>query len=191
MAEAVAYERELQASESLSDADLQESIEFCRGVEQASSEEIEAHDFFLSHLPADDTEVLSLVLRVQLLVDHRVREFVLERMLNPDALEDARLSAEQWIRLAEALTLPSANAKWLWDMARRLNKMRNKLAHNLDPGDMQTRIKSFASDYARQWPLRETQFIDAAGHLYGQIAELARIAREKGFRVRPKPPPIK
>jgi hypothetical protein len=188
MAEHVAWERELQASGALSGERLEESQRLCANAESASSEEIEAYDYFLAHLPEDETDLTSLVLRVQLLIEQRIREFIDERLLNPEPLEEARMTAHQAICLAEALTLPNPEPRWLWQMARRLNNIRNDLAHKLKPKGLEDKMTSFTRDYADHYQV-PPDFLSCTAHMYSQFSELARLARRADFRIHGKPDP--
>jgi len=108
---------------------------------------------------------------------------VLERLLAPAALEAARLSSHQLICLAESLCLPNSDPQWLWNTAMHLNKLRNQLAHNLEPKDLQREIKAFTSHFKHQG-LVGGSLIGCLGNLYTRVAALADISRNPDFRVR-------
>jgi hypothetical protein len=183
MAGYLELERKWQASGRLDAEALAKSIEFCREIESRSKEETEAFDLFLSHMPEDQNELTLVILKGHLLVESKILEFVLERLLSPAALVDARLSSHQLVCLAESLCLPNEEPKWLWQMARRLNKLRNDLAHNLEPKDIEARVKQFVLDYKRLHAVQADLF-GCLGHFYSQITALATLAREPEFRVR-------
>lgn len=176
-------ERRFQLSGDLTPDQMAESEQFCRELESASAEEIAAYDHFLTHMPDEDADLALVVLKGHLLVEQRVREFVWERMQRPDALEPARLETHQLICLAEALCLPNDAPQWLWETARKLNKIRNDLAHGLAPIGVQDRVQAFVSRYHEMYPIG-SGFVGCISHLYAQLAELARLARSKPFKVR-------
>lgn len=60
-------------------------------------------------------------------------------MLRPEALQTAELECNQIICLAEALT-GDALSPAMWAALRKLNKLRNDLAHQLEPKGMTDRL---------------------------------------------------
>jgi hypothetical protein len=161
-------------------AELEDSL---RKIGSMSEEERDSLDYFLHHIPENDSDLTLIVLKGHLLIEQRIREFISERMLSPAALDDARLSSYQAICLAEALTLPNAEPKQLWDILRQLNTLRNQMAHNLDPQGVEQRIQKVINDYSQISPV-ESGFVGVLGHAYGQLSELCRLARDPSFRVR-------
>ena len=155
----------------------------CRAAEALPQEEREGHDHFLTHLPPDDADMVLVVLKGHLLIEQRVREFIDERLLNPAALEPAKLESHQAICLAEALTLPNEEPASLWAVVRKLNELRNRIAHNLEPKGVDDRINNIISMYQSKWPVK-SGFTGVLAHCYGQLAELCRLARRKEFRIR-------
>jgi hypothetical protein len=131
-------------------AELEDSL---RKIESMSEEERDSLDYFLHHIPENDSDLTLIVLKGHLLIEQRIREFISERMLSPAALDDARLSSYQAICLAEALTLPNAEPKQLWDILRQLNTLRNQMAHNLDPQGVEQRIQKIINDYSQISPV--------------------------------------
>jgi hypothetical protein len=83
-----------------------------------------------------------LLLNGHLLVEELLRQLVDKALIKPAALEDARIEAYQRICLAEELCYDQAPA-WLWDALKKLNSIRNKLAHNLEPTGLQDKIDDF------------------------------------------------
>jgi hypothetical protein len=174
--ELLAATRETIASGELSadeKADLEARL---KQVEEIPDEERESIGYFFLHMPKLDSDLAVVVLKGHLLIEQKIREFISERMLSPEALNDARLSSYQAFCLAEALTLPNAEPKSLWSILRKLNTLRNKLAHNVDPPGIQERVEEIISQYSAIWPIR-SGFVGVLGHAYGQLSELLRLAR--------------
>jgi hypothetical protein len=76
-------------------------------------------DTIKHHLENTDDATL-LILRAHLLVEERLREILARMSRSPDELLGARLSFYQVLMLCLA----------------RLNEVRNRMAHHLDPGDL-------------------------------------------------------
>ncbi|WP_446809622.1 hypothetical protein ACH50O_20595 [Methylomonas sp. 2BW1-5-20] len=72
-----------------------------------------------------------LILKLHLLVEEQVRAFVDERLQNKEALGLAKLECHQAICLAEALCSEGLHPN-VWEAARKLNSLRNHIAHNLE-----------------------------------------------------------
>ena len=82
------------------------------------------------------------------------------------------------------MCLPNHEPQWLWGTAKRLNKLRNSLAHNLQPEDLQQEIASFTCLFNAQHTI-SSGLVGCIGFLYAQVAALAGIAREPSFRFPP------
>ncbi len=93
---------------------------------------------FYTLLPRGDDSVL-VILKLHLLVEEQVRAFVDERLHNNAALEQARLNCHQAICLAESLCAEDIHPN-IWEAARRLNHLRNEVAHNLEPSGVLDRM---------------------------------------------------
>ena len=98
---------------------------------------------FYMLLPKSD-DVALLILKLHLLVEEQVRAFVDERLPNAAALEDAKLGCHQAICLAEALSTETIHAK-VWEAARKLNSLRNHIAHTLEFKGVIDRMNSISS----------------------------------------------
>ena len=83
-----------------------------------------------------------LLLKGHLLVEELLRQLIDSSLMKPSALKDARLETHQCICLAEAL-FHDRSSTWIWDALRKLNGIRNKLAHNLEPPGLDSKIVDF------------------------------------------------
>jgi hypothetical protein len=107
----------------------------------AKSKFFEASKRYYRHLPSAEDMSL-LLLKGHLLVEELLRQLVDNALVRPAALKDARLETYQFICLAEALFHDRA-PNWLWDALRKLNSIRNKLAHELEPMGLNDKIADF------------------------------------------------
>ncbi len=86
---------------------------------------------FYKLLPRSEDASL-VILKLHLLVEEQVRAFIDERLPNKEALEGAKLECHQAICLAESLSTEDIHPN-VWEAARKLNSLRNQIAHNLEP----------------------------------------------------------
>jgi hypothetical protein len=93
---------------------------------------------FYTMLPRNDDPVL-VILKLHLLVEEQVRAFIDERLHNGLALKPAKLECHQVICLAEALSKEDIHPS-LWEAARKLTELRNKVAHIIEPAGVRERI---------------------------------------------------
>ena len=101
---------------------------------------------FLAHYPSDADMTLQ-VLKGHLLLEELLREIFQLLLIRPEALKGEKgtsLNCHQIICLVEALA-PKRNdqLKWIWLAAKRLNTLRNDLAHKLSPLGLDEKIQSF------------------------------------------------
>ena len=181
--ELIALTKEAIASGELSPELTVEFEANCKAIDEMPKEERESTDYFLRHMPDTDSDLALIVLKGHLLLEQRTREFISERMLSPNALDDARLTSHQLICLAEALTLPNEQPKRMWSALRKLNALRNQLAHNLAPNRIEERVQEIVNDYSSAWPA-QSGFVGVLANAYAQLSELCRIARDPSFRIR-------
>lgn len=74
------------------------------------------------------------------MIEEQVRQIIKERVKEPKALKNAKLTAHQAICIAEALF---PDESYIWEPVRKLNKIRNNLAHNTEPKDLEDQIDEF------------------------------------------------
>ena len=97
---------------------------------------------FVSHLPLGTTDQTLVILKGHLLVEELLREYVHGQFSLPEHLSDARLTFQQCLCLAKASDTDQSRDK-LWLLVGKLNALRNKLAHNLEPRDIDSALKEF------------------------------------------------
>jgi len=89
----------------------------------------------------DDPTVL--VLRAHLLIEERLRDVVARVCRSPDELDQARLSFHQILCLCRAIA--GRHEEPAWAFMARLNEVRNRMSHHLDPGDLDELVGSVAA----------------------------------------------
>jgi len=96
------------------------------------------------HYP-DGADLTLQVLKGHLLVEELLREIFAMLLTYPDALKGNRgtsFECHQIICLVQAMTKHSSLEPWVWDASKRLNGIRNDLAHNLEPRSLDEKVKS-------------------------------------------------
>ncbi|MBQ4680437.1 hypothetical protein [Aeromonas dhakensis] len=89
---------------------------------------------FMKHFPFDGDITLQ-ILKGHLLAEELVREIVNLQLSHPNSLRGhngCKFECHQMICLAEAITPESNDMVWLWVALKKLNSLRNHLAHILD-----------------------------------------------------------
>ena len=89
-----------------------------------------------------------LILKSHLLIEVFLSDFLEGALPNPRALDGARLTFRQKLSVAMALVdssgeLENYHYSWLWGFIAQLNSLRNHLAHNLEPKDLELRLQKF------------------------------------------------
>ena len=97
---------------------------------------------FISHLPLNSTDKVLVVLKGHLLVEELLREYVDLHVIHKNKLKDARLTFHQCLCLAQAFCNDETKTK-LWESVKQLNALRNKLAHKLEPKDIEIKLSEF------------------------------------------------
>jgi len=100
---------------------------------------------FLEHFPYDSDLTLQ-ALKGQLLVEELLRELLDMQLPHPLALRGNKgtsLDCHQVICLVEAITPQSQIAPWVWGASKKLNGIRNDLAHKLAPSGLADKIADF------------------------------------------------
>jgi hypothetical protein len=89
------------------------------------------------------TDTIILLLKGHLIVEEQIN-WVLEGILaRPDALRGGRFSFSQRLRIVSAVHAIPFNENILAAAAEELNAIRNRLAHHLDPGDLDKLLEEF------------------------------------------------
>ncbi|EKO3860589.1 hypothetical protein [Vibrio harveyi] len=100
---------------------------------------------FAKHVPISD-EITTQLLKGHLLVEEITRDLFKTLLSNPDALQGSSgtsLDCHQVICLVESLLPRCEHTEWVWRAAKKLNKIRNSLAHQLEPKGLDHMLDDF------------------------------------------------
>lgn len=98
---------------------------------------------FVTHLPLNSTDRVVVILKGHLLVEELLREYTASTAISSEYLADARLTFHQCLCIARSFDPEPVSNKKLWAAISKLNSLRNKLAHNLEPKDIECKIDEF------------------------------------------------
>ena len=125
-------------------------------------------DTIKHHLNRTNDPIL-LILRVHLLVEERLREMLARICRSPDGLPTARLSFHQVLCLCRAVV--GRHDEPAWGFVARLNEVRNRMAHHLDPGDLDqllgSVVEKLGPGYADRFKTPVDRFREAAFYACG------------------------
>ncbi len=144
------------------------------------------------HLDKTDDETL-LILRTHLLVEERLRDVLARICRAPDELRAARLSFHQVLSVCRAVV--GRHDEPAWDFVARLNEVRNRMAHHLDPGDLDELVGSVVEKLGRPRDRRPTtpvaRFREAAVFVCGYFDAIrgsVRLREGYGPEIQLRPP---
>jgi hypothetical protein len=101
-------------------------------MQPISDRQIKAFRRFIERLP-HGKDIDLVILKAHLLIEEEVNAIVRARLENPDVLlAEERFESGYRLRLAQAFFKPDFQP-WLWKSLAQLNKLRNRVAHNIDP----------------------------------------------------------
>lgn len=90
------------------------------------------------------TDPTYLVLKSHLLAEEVLYRFIESQTHRPRALSEARLGFAQLVALCQAFHRCSKEDWWGWAALKKLNSLRNLLAHKLEPKDLRDRMVEFS-----------------------------------------------
>lgn len=104
---------------------------------------IRVHGRLHANLPLEkDEDELSVILKGHLAVEELLRDIIKISVKHAKSIDDARFSFKQCLLLAKSLYV-SAHNQWLWDELDKLNRIRNKLAHDLNSAGIKESVNEF------------------------------------------------
>lgn len=101
----------------------------------------EGLSFVAHHIGIIDDPYL-LILKSHLLIELFLNSFIEKTFPNPQAVFEGRLSFRQTVLLAKA-SYRKDDYDWLWLLIGKLNRLRNELAHNIEPENFDAKIQDF------------------------------------------------
>lgn len=123
-------------------------------------------------LPVEDLTLA--VLKGHLLIEESLEEVVVAHCKSPGLVREQQVNFATKLLFARALT-GAEELSVVWSACKRLNSLRNALAHKLEHPDTQKRLLSFLSSFndpELEWERTENQLLDfrrKAIFLYGAI----------------------
>jgi predicted RNA-binding protein with PUA domain len=119
-------------------------------IREVTQRDIDAFRRFLVHLHGN-AELEVMLLKAHLPIEEQLRAVIQERIRGHMALgmDESRWTFDLIARLAEALCFGEEDES-LWQGARKSNRIRNTLAHNVEPRGLSDQI----DDLNRSWPSR-------------------------------------
>jgi len=121
-------------------------------------DDIEEENFdlsrFMEHFPIEGDSTLQ-VLKGHLLLEELLRDIFELQLPHPTALKGnkgASYDCHQIICLVEAITPVSHTVPWIWEGAKKLNNIRNNLAHQLTPKGLDQKIDDLIECVKTQSP---------------------------------------
>lgn len=94
------------------------------------------------HLPHYQEPATLILLKGHLLVEELLRGYINRELPNPSAFKHDHFPFSKVLMLCRALTPPTVNS-WAFDGAKKLNEVRNEVAHKLESQD--TKLDAFVS----------------------------------------------
>jgi hypothetical protein len=138
---------------------------------------------FLRHMPRNGDPELTL-LKGHLLIEEMLQLLIEEKLANPAAMEDARLTFHQRLCLVRALYNDQLFG-WVWTAIQKLNTVRNKLAHILEASEIQSQLEEFVTLVEREDGVPEAEILSP---VFGRIHwALFKIHSTLSARLRFKP----
>jgi hypothetical protein len=98
---------------------------------------------FLRHFPRTDDATL-IILKGHLLLEEEINNLLHEMLPNPEALDGLQINFFTKTQFARALIKNEA-LDTILDAAEKLNRLRNRLAHNLEPSGVEAAIRDFVT----------------------------------------------
>jgi hypothetical protein len=120
------------------------------------------------HLDGTDDPIL-LILKAHLLVEERLRDVLARICRSPEEVPAARLSFHQVLCLCRAVVGRQEDPAW--GFVARLNEVRNRMAHRLEPGNLDellgSVVEKLGSGYADRLKTPVDRFRAAAFYACG------------------------
>lgn len=111
--------------------------------------QFEAFGRFMSLFPHGKEREL-VILKGHLLIEEQIRLIIDSKLSNPKVLKEARLTFDQTICLAQSL-IPEDSDKTYWKAAKKLNNIRNKIAHKVEQKGLIHQIEDFVKMVPTDW----------------------------------------
>ncbi|MEW8288225.1 MAG: hypothetical protein AB2697_19775 [Candidatus Thiodiazotropha endolucinida] len=100
---------------------------------------------FMAHVPKDSPDDSLVILKGHLLSEEILGDFISTKVAHPDHLhlEDGRWGFAKKVELAASMSNKDNHDKWVWSALKKLNSLRNKYSHSLEPKGLDIAISEF------------------------------------------------
>ena len=96
----------------------------------------------VKHLPHYEEPATLILLKGHLLVEELLRGYIDRKLPNPAAFKHEQFLFAKVLMLCRSLTPPKVKS-WAFDAAKKLNDVRNEVAHELESPDLQSKLEGF------------------------------------------------
>lgn len=111
------------------------------GFEKIHKESGDSFIRLIKHWPENESDKRLKILIAHLAIEELAWKQLKKKLTNPEAVEEANLTCYQLICLLEALHIKTEQKLWL--ATRKLNKIRNDMAYQLNPEGIEDKIAEF------------------------------------------------
>jgi hypothetical protein len=153
--------------------------------QEGTDRQIKAFRRFLTLLPHGKDRRLVL-LQAHLLIEEQLRQLVSERLKNTRAIDEADLTFHQCACIAQSF-FPPDHLPWLWAGVTKLNKIRNKAAHKLEPKGLQQRMDDLVNSVPSGFNAlddEKSRFELTLWSLFTAVSDLVKTPSAKVIRIR-------
>jgi hypothetical protein len=127
----------------------------------------------LQHFPIKADDQVSVILKGHLLVEELLVAHVNRKLRKPEEIRSFKFY--HFLCLAKAFE-SDVNNQWVWAAVEKLNSIRNKLAHNLEPKGFESLLKEFIELVESNDPVKpDESLIRDFGRLKIAIMSLHRV----------------
>jgi hypothetical protein len=116
---------------------------------EKADKQIKAFRRFLELLPNGKDKEL-IILKAHLLIEEQINLVLQQKLANPLTLAEAKLDCHQKICLAQSL-FPLNHYSKFWNAIKKLNSLRNHVAHNIDLKGLNDKIDDFVNAVPVDW----------------------------------------
>lgn len=150
---------------------------------QLKDRQLKAFNKFLQKFPHGKDQDL-VILKGHLLIEEQVRLIIDQRLGNPSALTDAHLDCHGAICLAQSF-FPVGHNIDFWKSLKKLNKIRNDIAHKMESPGLKDKIEDFVKSVPVDWNVadRDQNFEYTLWALFVHISSFVEGAMEEGMEI--------
>lgn len=106
--------------------------------------QLDSINFFVNTMPKDD-DITLIVIKGHLLLEQQVRNIFISSFNNPEALKKSKFEISQIINIVEATFEKNVQNEYLWKCVKKLNNIRNDIAHNIENKGLKNKIEDLVA----------------------------------------------